>query len=60
MILRLLGSIQTSYHKVEDKEEYLDASSQADKVDGNYDYLCEVVFKAILRSQAELSEAPPL
>lgn len=48
------------YFKVEDKDVYLDALSQVDQDDTNYGLLYEVIFKAILRAQAELTEAPPL
>lgn len=48
------------YFKVEEKKVYLEALAQADKDDSNYEPLYEAVFKAILRAQAELTEAPPL
>lgn len=47
------------YIKVEEKTEYEDALAKAD-MDGTYDKLYAVVARAILRSQVELSEAPPL
>ncbi len=48
------------YFKVEEKSEYLEALAQADNGDSNYEKLYEAVCKAILRAQAELTEAPPL
>lgn len=43
------------YIKVEEKEQYRDALAKADMGDG-LDELYEVVFKAILRAEAELTE----
>lgn len=48
------------YFKVKDKDVYLDVLSQVDQDDTNYGSLYEVIFKAILRAQAELTETPPL
>jgi len=42
------------YIKVEDKSEYVDALSRADKYD-DYDALYEIIFKLILRSHVDLN-----
>lgn len=59
-LLLIRRGLPPIYFKVEDKDVYLDALSQVDQDDTNYGPLYEVIFKAILRAQAELTEAPPL
>lgn len=54
MNMQLVRShITPLYIKAEDKKEYIEALSAADKLQ-NYDLLYEVIFKAILRSHVEL------
>ncbi len=59
-LLLIRRGLPPIYFKVEDKDEYLGALAQADEDDKSYGQLYEVVFKAILRAQAELTEALPL
>lgn len=59
-LLLIRRKLPPIYFKVEEKDEYLEALAQADRDDKNYEQLYEVVFKAILRAQAELTEALPL
>lgn len=47
------------YFKIENKQEYIEALSAADRI-GNYDPLYEVFFKAILRSHSELTSFPKI
>jgi len=47
------------YIRVEEKEEYRAALSKADTTGDHHD-LYTVIFKAIMRAQAELTEAPPI
>lgn len=58
-ILLMQKGIYPIYIKADEKERYINALSRADK-DNNYDDLCIVFLKALLRSQAELTEAPLL
>lgn len=47
------------YIRVQEKDEYKEALSTADTT-GNYDDLYLVLFKALMRAQAEFTEAPPI
>ena len=57
-LLLIKRRILPIYIRVEEKDEYLDALSFADN--NEYDNLFIVIYKALIRAQAELSEAPPL
>jgi len=57
-LLLIRRGIFPIYIKVEEKNEYYDALSEADS--GQYDKLYMVIYKAIMRSQTELTEASPL
>ena len=59
-LLLIRRKLPPIYFKVEEKKVYLEALAQADRDDAHCESLYEVVFKAILRAQAELTEAPPL
>ncbi len=47
------------YIRAQEKSEYREALSEADAT-GNYDDLYIVLFKALMRAQTELTEAPPI
>ena len=59
-LLLIRRKLPPIYFKVEEKKVYLEALAQADRNNAHCESLYEVVFKAILRAQAELTEAPPL
>ena len=59
-LLLIRRKLPPIYFKVEEKKVYLEALAQADRDNAHCESLYEVVFKAILRAQAELTEAPPL